>query len=237
MTQNYQITGMTCSSCRNKVTTALQNLKNVTNVYLSGNIASITTLKKIELDDFQNALGAKYKIAPIQGDEMTENEAIEKLDNHCEMPTPDSDFMWSDSKVWKRAGFNTLNCLVGCSIGDFGMLIFLQMYYPDTPMAMQMILAIIAGLTTSVALETVILRWREKLNWNLALKTAIGMSFLSMIAMEIAMNATDFMITGGQMTLSDPQYWLAFIPAAIMGFLVPLPYNYYQLKKYNRACH
>ena len=63
------------------------------------------------------------------------------------------------------------------------------------------------------------------------------MSFLSMVAMEIAMNATDFMITGGKMALSNPNYWLAFIPAALLGFLVPLPYNYYKLKKYNKACH
>ncbi|HYG16008.1 MAG TPA: DUF4396 domain-containing protein [Bacteroidia bacterium] len=144
---------------------------------------------------------------------------------------------WTDSSVWKRASFNTFSCLIGCSIGDFAMIIFLQAYYPGTPMMTQMVLAIVAGLFTSVLLETTLMRYRERLSWGLALKMAFSMSFLSMIGMEIAMNLTDFMITGGKMALSNPAYWLAFIPAALAGFLAPLPYNYYQLKKHNKACH
>jgi len=64
-----------------------------------------------------------------------------------------------------------------------------------------MILAIIAGLITSIALESTILKVREKFNWSLALKTAFSMSFISMTGMEIAMNASDFMITGGKAVL------------------------------------
>jgi cation transport ATPase len=144
---------------------------------------------------------------------------------------------WRDKKIWSRASFNTFYCLVGCMIGDFAMIIYLQVYHPHTPMWLQMILAIIAGLITSVTLETVLMRYREKMVWSKAFKMAISMSFLSMIAMEIAMNATDFMITGGKADLSSVYYWLAFIPAAMAGFLTPLPYNYYQLKKHNHACH
>jgi copper chaperone CopZ len=144
---------------------------------------------------------------------------------------------WSNNVNWKRASFNTLNCLIGCSIGDFGMLIFLQAYYPGTPMYLQMILAIIAGLTTSIALESTILRIREKFNWSLALKTAFSMSFISMIGMEIAMNMTDFMITGGKATFNTVGYWLALVPAMIAGFILPLPYNYYKLQKHGKSCH
>jgi cation transport ATPase len=144
---------------------------------------------------------------------------------------------WSDRKVWKRASFNTLSCLLGCSIGDFLMLIYLQVYHPHISMWWQMVLAIAAGLLTSIALETILMRYREKFNWKAAFTMAISMSFLSMVAMEIAMNGTDFMITGGKAQLGSISYWLAFIPAAVAGFLTPLPYNYYQLKKYNRACH
>lgn len=236
MTQTYRIAGMTCSSCKNKVTTALQNLKGVTDVTISqqNNMATITMSNQLGIADFQQVLGSKYQILPLEG---FESEIIDNQPKtHCELPSK-SVFNWTDKGVWKRSAFNTLNCLIGCSIGDFGMLIFLQLYYPETPMMTQMALAIIAGLMTSVALETSILRFREKLNWTAAFKMAIGMSFLSMVGMEIAMNATDFIITGGQMALSDPGYWLAFIPAAMMGFLVPLPYNYYQLKKHNKACH
>ncbi len=144
---------------------------------------------------------------------------------------------WTDGPKWSRASFNTLNCLIGCSIGDFGMVFYLQAFYPTTPMIWQMALAIIAGLCTSIILETVLLKYREHFNWRLALKTAFGMSFISMVAMEIAMTSTDFMITGGKAAFSDPMYWLALIPALVVGFLVPLPYNYYKLKKFNQACH
>lgn len=144
---------------------------------------------------------------------------------------------WMDREKWQRASFNTLNCLIGCSIGDFGMVFYLQAFYPSTPLMTQMILAIIAGLCTSIALETVILKVRERFDWLLALKTAFGMSFLSMVAMEIAMTSTDFMITGGKAAFDDPMYWLALIPALAVGFVTPLPYNYYKLKKFNQACH
>jgi cation transport ATPase len=172
--------------------------------------------------------------AGFEGHSVTEN------DTHA-APLPEQEkdrhFFWRDPKLWKRASFNTLNCLIGCSIGDFAMIVFLQTNYPSTPMFTQMILAAIAGLMTSVALESAILHYREKLVWKGALKMAVSMSFISMVAMEIAMNATDFIITGGKAALGSPVYWLAFIPAALAGFLTPLPYNYYQLKKYNHSCH
>ena len=144
---------------------------------------------------------------------------------------------WGNIKKWRRASFNTLNCLIGCTIGDFGMIIFLQAYYPETPMIWQMILAIIAGLLTSILLETTILRFRESFNWKFAFKTAFGMSFISMVGMEIAMNTTDFMITGGKAAFHDPMYWTALAIALIAGFIAPLPYNYYKLARYDMSCH
>ena len=144
---------------------------------------------------------------------------------------------WSDFNIWRRASFNTLNCLIGCSIGDFGMIIYLQAYHPETSMLAQMILAINAGLFTSVLLETMILKYKEHFNWIFALKTAFGMSFISMVGMEIAMNLTDFMITGGIADFESPMYWKALIIAMIAGFIAPLPYNYYKLKKFDKACH
>ena len=149
----------------------------------------------------------------------------------------DKNVFWRNRRNWKRASFNTLNCLIGCSIGDFGMIIFLQAYYPGTSMMWQMILAIIAGLMTSITLETLILRSREKFNWALALKTAFSMSFISMIGMELAMNTTDFIFTGGKASFDSLLYWFALIPALIAGFFFPLPYNYYKLQKHGKSCH
>ena len=144
---------------------------------------------------------------------------------------------WFDRTKWNRASLNTLSCLIGCSIGDFGMVFYLQAFYPATPSMTQMVLAIIAGLCTSIILETIVMKTRERFGWVEAFKTALGMSFISMVAMEIAMTSTDFMITGGKAAFEDIMYWLALIPALIVGFLVPLPYNYYKLKKFNQACH
>ena len=65
-----------------------------------------------------------------------------------------------------------------------------------------------------------------------AFKIAIGMSFISMVAMELAMNITDVLLTGG----AKLTWWV--IPFMLLaGFITPLPYNYYRLKKWNKACH
>jgi Domain of unknown function (DUF4396) len=144
---------------------------------------------------------------------------------------------WGDKKKWKRASFNTLNCLLGCSLGDFSAVVIMQGLFPGTPMAAQMIIAIISGLATSISLETILLHRREKFDWKQAFTTALSMSFISMITMEAAMNTSDFLITGGKSQFTSVQYWIAFGIAAVVGFLTPLPYNYYKLKKYNKACH
>ncbi len=144
---------------------------------------------------------------------------------------------WSDRPAWKRASFNTANCLIGCSLGDFSMMIYLQTYHPALSMWTIMAAAMACGLATSVALETTILKLREKFTWRQAFRTAMTMSFVSMIVMELSENATDYALTGGQFHAHNPYYWFALLVALVMGFLVPLPYNYYKIKKYNKACH
>lgn len=93
-----------------------------------------------------------------------------------------------------------------------------------------MLLAIINGLITSIMLETFILSRQMAL--NLAFKTAIGMSLISMISMEVAMNATDILLTGGAMLV-----WWVIPIMLIVGFLTPLPYNYWRLQALNKSCH
>ncbi|TAF43029.1 MAG: DUF4396 domain-containing protein [Sphingobacteriales bacterium] len=168
--------------------------------------------------------------------ETASRHLIDEQKDEIKTNTTQIDF-WQDATTWKRAGKNTLNCLIGCSIGDFGMIIYLQASHIHLSMTMTMILAIISGLITSIILETILLKYNEKLDWKQAFSMALGMSLISMIAMEIAMNITDFMITGGKADFHSHTYWLAFGIAAVAGFLAPLPYNYFKLKKYNKACH
>jgi copper chaperone CopZ len=229
MKHTYKISGMTCSGCAATVQKALQKVDGVTgvNINLQKSEAEIEMHHHVATSALQAGLTSypSYQLMEENGVVMT-----------MSVPATPS-ISWSDNSVWKRAAFNTLNCLVGCSIGDFAMILFLQRFYPSTSMTAQMILAVIAGLMTSVAFETILLRTREKFAWAAALQTALSMSFISMVAMEAVMNFTDFMITGGKAAFGNPMYWTAMLVSLVAGFIAPLPYNYYKLKKYNQACH
>jgi hypothetical protein len=153
---------------------------------------------------------------------------------------------WSDKALWKRAASNTFTCLIGCSIGDFGMLYILQTFYPAIAATMHiaMPLAMASGLTTSIILESTLLKIREKSwTWILCLRTAFNMSFLSMLAMELSENVTDVVLMRYLFNVnqfwSDNMYINAFTLAMslFMGYITPLPYNYYMLKKHGKSCH
>jgi len=115
---------------------------------------------------------------------------------------------WRCGHTWKRASYNTAWCLLGCVIGDFGTIAYFQFWGPDWPVLAIMSLAI------------------------LAFRTAVGMSLVSMISMEAAMNITDVVLTGGAILT----WWV--IPIMLLaGFITPLPYNYWRLKALGKACH
>ena len=139
-------------------------------------------------------------------------------------------FHWKCKHTWRRSAKNTAWCLLGCSIGDFGTILYFQLTGIPWPTLYIMILAIINGIITSIILETVVLS--RQMIISKAFKTAIGMSLISMVSMEIAMNAVDWIIMGGAKLV----WWV--IPIMLLAcFLTPWPYNYYRLKKYNIACH
>ena len=140
-------------------------------------------------------------------------------------------FNWSCKHTWKRSAKNTAWCLLGCSIGDFGTILFFQLSKIPFPVLGIMTLAIINGLITSIIFETVILM-RQNFGFKKAFNTAIGMSFISMISMEVAMNLTDYLLTGGAILT-----WWVVPLMLIVGFVTPWPYNYWRLKKFNIACH
>ena len=137
---------------------------------------------------------------------------------------------WNCKVTWSKASKNTLWCLLGCCIGDFGTIGYFQVMEIDWPVSLIMTLAVINGIISSIILETIILS--KQMLFKLAFKTAVGMSLVSMISMEVAMNITDYMLTGGAILT----WWV--IPFMLFaGFITPLPYKYWRLKALGKACH
>ena len=137
---------------------------------------------------------------------------------------------WKCKHTWKRSSYNTFWCLLGCSIGDFGTIAYFQITGINWSTLAIMTLAIFNGILTSILLETIILL--RQMSIKIAFKTAIGMSIISMISMELVMNITDVLLTGG----AKLTWWVIPIMLAV-GFITPLPYNYWRLKALGKACH
>ena len=141
-----------------------------------------------------------------------------------------SQFTWTCKHTWQRAMRNTGWCLAGCAIGDLGTIYYFQVTGIPWPVWAIMSLAIVNGLITSIALETIILTRQMAL--RAAFKTAIGMSLISMVSMEAAMNLVDVVLTGGAVLT-----WWVVPLMLVAGYVTPLPYNYWRLKAHGKACH
>ena len=205
--------GMTCDSCSNRVKSALESIQGV-------NSADVSHESGIAIILHQN-VSKEIMTSSVQEIGYTVYGESEP-------------FNWTYGPVWRQSAHNTKWCLVGCSIGDFGTIAAFQFIpYLDalgwSTMSIMM-LAMFNGIMTSIALETIILSAQMALKE--AFRVAIGMSLISMISMEAAINVVDVVLTGGaKLTL-----WV-IIPMLVAGFLTPWPYNYWRLKKYGVACH
>jgi copper chaperone CopZ len=202
---------MTCTGCSGRVRDSLEALDGV----LSAEVSHETGQAVVS----HSGTGHEAMLAAITGAGYIADGAS-------------ADFNWGDGEVWRKSANNTKWCLIGCSIGDFGTIAAFQLVFTDsgwTPM-MIMALAMFNGIMTSIALETFILSAQMALKE--AFRVAVGMSLISMISMEAAMNVVDLVLTGGA-TLT----WWVIIPMLVAGFLTPWPYNYWRLKKYGVACH
>jgi len=205
---------MTCDGCSSRVRDALQSVSGVSSAEVSHEqgtaVISHSGSSRENLSSAVRSIG--YTVDGL-GEE----------------------FHWGDGSVWKQSAHNTKWCLIGCSIGDFGTIAAFQFIpYLDalgwTAMSIMM-LAMFNGIMTSIALETFILI-KQMGGIREAFRVAIGMSLISMIAMESSMNATDLLIMG------EPSLTWWVIPIMLfVGFITPWPYNYWRLKKYGLACH
>lgn len=139
-------------------------------------------------------------------------------------------FSWRCKKSWKISGKNTLICLLGCSIGNYTTLWLFQMFAAHTSIAIILLLAPIVGLLTSVSMETFFLA--KQMSFQQAIKVALGMSFISMIVMQLVANITNLFLVGNVHLV-----WWAIVPSLFTGFLSVWPYNYYKVKKHGKSCH
>ena len=212
-TVTLDVGGMTCDGCAGRVRNALEGVSGVTSAEVSHESGSaIVSHSGVSRDLMTGAVRAIGYTVDGQAEE----------------------FHWRDGSVWRQSAHNTKWCLVGCSIGDFGTIAAFQFIpYLDalgwSTMSI-MLLAMFNGIMTSIALETIILSAQMALKE--AFRVAIGMSLISMISMEAAMNIVDVVLTGG----AKLTVWV-ILPMLVAGFLTPWPYNYWRLKKYGMACH
>ncbi len=209
---------MTCTGCSGRVRDALEGLEGV----LSAEVSHETGQAVVS----HSGTGRDSMVAAITGAGYAADGA-------------NADFNWGDGDVWRKSANNTKWCLIGCSIGEFGTLAYYSYSGITADLAMYSslwyfyaVLPLINGLVTSVMLETSLLM-RGQMDFSNALSTALGMSFISMLMMEIAMEVTDLLFTAGELGLN----YFAIPLMLVVGFLTPWPYNYWRLKKYDAACH
>lgn len=74
MVHKYQVTGMVCGTCEEKVKSALLLVENVLNVEVSKdeNSATISMEKHVSLQNLQKALDPKFQISALHHSEFTE---------------------------------------------------------------------------------------------------------------------------------------------------------------------
>ena len=214
------IQGMTCDRCSSRIKESLEFLDGVSdaNVSHESGIAIITN-SGVEKEVMINEI---LKIGYSVDGEISKN-----------------NFDWSNMATWKQSANNTKWCLIGCSIGEFGTLAYYSysgitegLEIGSNIWIMFAILPLINGLATSIILETYMLM-KGQMDFRNALSTAFGMSFISMLMMEISMEITDLLFTGGELGLN----YFAIPLMLLVGFLTPWPYNYWRLEKYGVSCH
>lgn len=92
----------------------------------------------------------------------------------------------------------------------------------------------IAGLYRGLLATTLVIRdnsflWRgaDHLPWPIMARTPVGMSMVSIVAMQMAKDIVDSHLTGGQVSLEDRQFWMAVV--SIRSWICPVAIPYHGL--------
>lgn len=130
----------------------------------------------------------------------------------------------------------TIHCLTGCAIGEFvGLAIGVSLGLGAWP---TMILATVLGFASGYTLGLRPLV-KQGLSWGAAWKAIWLGETVSIAAMELAMNFTDYHVGGVQAaSMLSPMFWLGYAAALPAGFIVAWPVNYWLLRRnVKKPCH
>lgn len=130
----------------------------------------------------------------------------------------------------------TLHCLSGCAIGEFiGLAIGVSLgLSPWATMALATAFGFASGYTLGL-LPLV----RQGRSWGSAFRTLWLGETVSIAAMELAMNFTDYHVGGLRAaSLFSPMFWAGYAAALPAGFAVAWPVNWWLLKRsIKQPCH
>ena len=130
----------------------------------------------------------------------------------------------------------TLHCLTGCAIGEFiGLLIGVALgLNPWATMALATVLGFVSGYTLGL-LPLV----RQGMSPAQAFKAIWLGETISIAAMELAMNFTDYHVGGVTVgSVLSLRFWLGYAAALPAGFIAAWPVNYWLLgKNIKQQCH
>ena len=136
---------------------------------------------------------------------------------------------------WGGAASATLHCLTGCAIGEFaGLAIGVSLgLAPMATFTLAVVLAFLCGYAL-----TLIPFVRRGVSLRDALRTVWLAELISISAMEIAMNLTDYHMGGMSVgSLADPVFWTSYGAALVAGFLAAWPINLLLLQRNMKTCH
>ena len=130
----------------------------------------------------------------------------------------------------------TLHCLTGCAIGEFtGLAIGVTLgLNPWATMALATLLGFASGY--ALGLRPLV---KQGLGWVAAFRAIWLGETISIAAMELAMNFTDYHVGGVQAaSVLEPMFWLGYALALPAGFVVAWPVNYWLLRRnFKKPCH
>jgi len=130
----------------------------------------------------------------------------------------------------------TLHCLTGCAIGELaGLLIGVSLgLNPWATMALATVLGFVSGY--ALGLRPLV---AQGMSIAGAFRTIWLGETISIAAMELAMNFTDYHVGGVNVgSVLEPRFWLGYALALPAGFIVAWPVNWWLLRKQvKKPCH